>query len=78
MRETLAAGGIRAEIDRRNEKMGLKIRDAQLQKIPYMLIVGGRERDAGMVAVRSREAGDQGTMPLAGFISKIHAEAKEG
>ena len=42
VRETLAAGGIRAEIDRRNEKMGLKIRDAQLQKIPYMLIVGGR------------------------------------
>ncbi|MCC6448990.1 MAG: threonine--tRNA ligase [Candidatus Aureabacteria bacterium] len=78
VRETLAAGGIRAEIDRRNEKMGLKIRDAQLQKIPYMLIVGGRERDAGAVAVRSREAGDQGTMPLAGFISKIHAEAKEG
>ncbi len=78
VRGALAAGGIRAETDRRNEKMGLKIRDAQLQRVPYMLIVGGRERDAGAVAVRSREAGDQGAMPLAGFISRIQTEAKEG
>jgi threonyl-tRNA synthetase len=78
VRGALAAGGIRAETDRRNEKMGLKIRDAQLQRVPYMLIVGGRERDAGAVAVRSREAGDQGAMPLAGFISMIQTEAKEG
>jgi threonyl-tRNA synthetase len=68
--------GIRAECDRRNEKMGLKIREAQLQKIPYMLVVGGRERDAGTVAVRSREAGDRGAVALAEFIAGIQAEAR--
>jgi len=60
--------GIRVECDRRNEKMGLKIREAQLQKIPYMLIVGAKEQEAGMVAVRSRESGDLGPRPLADFI----------
>ncbi|MEI6632793.1 MAG: threonine--tRNA ligase [Chlamydiota bacterium] len=72
----LVEKGIRAAIDRRNEKMGLKIRDAQLQKTPYMLVVGGRERDAGAVAVRSREDGDQGAVPLAEFIARVQSEAK--
>ena len=72
----LVEKGIRAECDRRNEKMGLKIRDAQIQKTPYMLVVGGRERDAGAVAVRSREAGDQGAVPLAEFIARVEAEVK--
>jgi threonyl-tRNA synthetase len=76
VRAALVEKGVRAECDRRNEKMGLKIRDAQLQKIPYMLVVGGRERDAGAVAVRSREAGDQGAVPLAGFIARVEAEVK--
>jgi threonyl-tRNA synthetase len=76
VRAALAENGIRAEFDRRNEKMGLKIRDAQLQKIPYMLVVGGRERDAGAVAVRSREAGDQGAVPLEEFIARVRSEVK--
>ncbi|MCX6357273.1 MAG: threonine--tRNA ligase [Candidatus Aureabacteria bacterium] len=70
----LRDAGIRAEIDRRNEKMGLKIRDAQLQKIPYMLVVGGREEEAGAVAVRSRSDGDKGAQPLEEFIRGIQAE----
>ena len=68
--------GIRVECDRRNEKMGLKIREAQLQKIPYMLIVGAKEQDAGTVAVRSRESGDLGPRPLADLISHLESELK--
>jgi threonyl-tRNA synthetase len=68
--------GIRVECDRRNEKMGFKIREAQLQKIPYMLIVGGKEQEAGAVAVRSREQGDLGPRPLADFFRQFDAELK--
>jgi len=74
--EALGERGIRVECDRRNEKMGLKIREAQLQKIPYMLIVGAREQDAGTVAVRSRESGDLGPKPLADFICHLESELK--
>lgn len=58
---------LRVEVDGRREKIGAKIRDAQLQKIPYMLIVGEKEVEAGTVAVRQREKGDLGTMSLAAF-----------
>jgi threonyl-tRNA synthetase len=58
---------LRVEVDGRREKIGAKIRDAQMQKIPYMLIVGEKEAAAGMVAVRQREKGDLGTMTLAAF-----------
>jgi threonyl-tRNA synthetase len=68
--------GIRVECDRRNEKMGLKIREAQMQKIPYMLVLGAREREAGTLAVRSRSEGDTGTMTLDEFYEKINAEVK--
>jgi threonyl-tRNA synthetase len=66
--------GFRVETDLRNEKIGYKIREAQMQKIPYMLVIGEKESEAGTVAVRTREGGDQGTMPLADFIAKITVE----
>ncbi len=72
----LKDAGFRAEVDRENDKLGAKIRRAQVEKIPYMLVVGGREAEAGAVSVRSREKGDQGTMPLADFLEKIRMEAK--
>ena len=65
---------IRAEIDIRNEKMGYKIREAQLEKIPYMIIVGGKEAENSTVSVRSRKDGDLGSMSLDGFIDKIMSE----
>ena len=63
----LSGAGFRAEVDSRNERMNQKIRTAQLQKVPYMLVVGDREAEAGAVAVRTRDAGDLGAMPLAEF-----------
>ena len=66
--------GIRATIDSRNEKVGYKIREAQLQKIPYMLVIGDKEAEAGEVAVRSRKDGDKGTMSVAEFIKAAKEE----
>ncbi|MFA6007680.1 MAG: threonine--tRNA ligase [Candidatus Shapirobacteria bacterium] len=63
--------GIRAEIDDRSEKMQAKIRDAQMEKIPYMLIVGGREVEANAVAVRQRDGQDLGALPFSEFLVKI-------
>ncbi|NCA83296.1 MAG: threonine--tRNA ligase [Opitutae bacterium] len=64
----------RVMVDDRPEKMGAKIRDAQMQKIPYMLILGGRELENGTVSVRSRVAGDLGAMALEAFVAKMDAE----
>ncbi|MBR4658433.1 MAG: threonine--tRNA ligase [Clostridia bacterium] len=72
----LEAAGVRVETDLRNEKIGFKIREAQLQKIPYMLIIGDKEVENGVVAVRSRKGGDLGTMPLADFKAKVVDEIK--
>ncbi len=72
----LDAAGMRVETDLRNEKIGFKIREAQLQKIPYMLIIGDKEVENGVVAVRSRKGGDLGTMPLDEFIAKVNEEIK--
>jgi len=69
----LEEAGIRATVDDRGEKVNLKIREAQLQKIPYMLVVGGREQENGQVAVRNRKHGDLGARPLADFIAEIRA-----
>ena len=74
--EELSAAGIRAEIDTKAEKIGYKIREARMQKIPYMLIVGAKEEEEGLVAVRSRFKGDEGQRPLDQFISDIKAEIK--
>jgi threonyl-tRNA synthetase len=68
---------IRVETDVRQEKIGLKIREAQLQKIPYMLIVGNREKTKGLVAVRERKQGDLGTMGLDEFLRRIKREIEQ-
>lgn len=70
----LKAAGVRVAVDDRNEKINLKIREAQLQKTPYMLVIGGREADAGQVAVRHRKRGDLGPTSLEEFLRAIAAE----
>jgi threonyl-tRNA synthetase len=69
----LVAAGLRAEADKSNEKLGAKIREAQLEKVPYMLIVGEKEAEAGNVSLRKRGAGDQGAIEL----DRLIAEARE-
>ncbi len=75
--EKLAARGLRVSVDDRNEKLGLKIREAQLSKVPYMLVVGAKEAGAGTVAVRSRKDGDLGAMQLDAFAEKLAVEVAE-
>lgn len=70
----LKAEGIRAELDSRAEKIGYKIREAQMQKIPYMLVVGAKEEESGLVSVRSRFAGDEGQKQLGEFVASIKKE----
>jgi threonyl-tRNA synthetase len=72
--KNLEQAGIRVETDLRNEKIGYKIREAQLEKIPYMLIIGDKEAEAEVVAVRSRSEGDLGTMKYDEFLGKITFE----
>ena len=72
--EKLEKHGIRVEIDSRQEKIGYKIREAQLQKTPYMLIIGDKEIETNAVGVRSRKAGDIGQMQIEAFIEKIQEE----
>ncbi|MES1211311.1 MAG: His/Gly/Thr/Pro-type tRNA ligase C-terminal domain-containing protein, partial [Acidobacteriota bacterium] len=67
----LAAARVRAEVDDRNEKLGYRIREAQLQKIPYMLVVGAREQEEGTVSVRRRSGEDLGALPVAAFIERV-------
>ena len=74
---TLAAAGLRAHVDGRQEKVNYKIREAQLQKIPYMLVVGDKEAAEGLVAVRNRAKGDLGATPLAAFLTETLAEVSE-
>ena len=70
----LEKSGLRADVDSRPEKMGYKIREAQLQKIPYMLVVGDKELECGEVSVRSREGGDLGSVKISEFAEKAAAE----
>ena len=77
IQEKLQAEGIRVKFDDRNEKVGYKIREAQMQKIPFMLVIGDKEKENGQVAVRSREDGDIGVMSLSDFISQYLKEAKK-
>ena len=74
VREKLLDAGARVELDDRNEKLQAKIRDAQLQKVPYMLVIGGKEAEAGTVAVRHRSKGDLGPRPLEQFSADLRAE----
>jgi threonyl-tRNA synthetase len=73
--ERLFGEGLRVELDARDDKIGAKIRDAQLEKVPYMLIVGPKEAQAKAVAVRSREKGDEGAVPIEEFVARVKAEA---
>jgi len=66
--------GVRVEVDSRSEKIGYKIREAQMEKVPYMFVVGGRETESRSVSVRMRKDGDIGTMPLADAIEKVKKE----
>ena len=70
------AAGIRAEIDTRAEKIGYKIREARLDKLPYMLVVGAKEEEENKVSVRSRFAGDEGVKDLSEFIDAICKEIR--
>jgi threonyl-tRNA synthetase len=72
--QALVAKGFRVEADLRNEKIGYKIREHTLNKVPYLLVVGDREREAGAVAVRTRSGEDLGSMPIAGFAERLESE----
>jgi len=71
VRAELAAAGVRVELDARPEKLGYKIREAQLHKIPYMLVVGAREQEAGAVALRLRSGEDLGAQPVATVAARV-------
>ena len=75
--ETLKAAGIRTELDARDEKIGYKIREAQLQKVNYMLILGEKEAEAGNLSVRNREKGDLGASGIDEFIAALKKEIEE-
>ena len=73
----LAAAGIRVEVDDSSQRMNKKIREAQLQKIPYMLVVGDKESETGAVAVRTRDNEDRGAQPVADFVAELAARVAE-
>lgn len=74
IRAELEKNGFRVEVDYRSEKIGKKIREAQLEKVPYMLVLGDKEQEAGSVAVRNRRDGNTTVMPLAEFVDKLQYE----
>ncbi len=74
IRQRLEGEGFRVEVDARNEKTGFKVREAELQKIPYMLVVGDRDMQNGTVSVRKRSAGDQGAVSLDAFVARLREE----
>ena len=76
-RRLLRKQGFRAEVDERNEKIGKKIREATLEKIPYMLVVGDRDMEAGTVSVRTRRGEDLGAMPLDEFAAVLREVVDE-
>ena len=79
VRDQLMGVGLRTELDERQEKIGYKIREAQLQKVPYMLVIGDRESTEGTVSVRTRTGGDQGASPVDAFIASARDEiARKG
>jgi threonyl-tRNA synthetase len=71
VRRALAAAGVRVELDARNEKLGYRIREAQVQKVPYMLVVGAREAEEGTVSVRRRSGEDLGAMSTTDFLARV-------
>jgi threonyl-tRNA synthetase len=77
VKERLLQAGLRVELDVRNEKIGYKIREAQMQKIPYMLVIGEKEAADGTLSVRKRGVGDEGSFTVDQFLEKITAEIAE-
>ena len=75
--DKMEALGIRAHLDDCNEKIGYKIREGQIKKVPYMLVVGEKEATNGTVSVRSRSEGEMGAMAVDEFIAKLQKEIKE-
>ena len=75
--KALKAAGYRCEVDTSAEKLGAKIRGGTMMKVPYMVIVGGKDEAAGVVSVRSRAEGDKGQMKLEDFIALLDAEKAE-
>jgi threonyl-tRNA synthetase len=73
----LKARGVRATADLSPEKLGSKIRLAQLEKVPYMIVVGPKEEAAGLISVRSRKNGDEGTVPKDAFLDRIESEIRD-
>ena len=76
VKDLLTEKDVRVEVDDRAEKIGYKIREAWAQKVPYMLIVGDKEKETNTVGVRDRKDGDLGAMPIEEFVSKIEEEIK--
>jgi threonyl-tRNA synthetase len=76
--ERLRAAGFRVGADVTNEKIGYKIREHSVQKLPYLLVVGDKELQAGTVAVRARGGEDLGTVPVDGFIERLASESRLG
>ena len=75
--ERMKAAGIRCEVDNRDEKIGYKIREAQLQKAPYMLVIGEKEVENGNLTVRSRDKGDLGALDVQAFIDQVLKQTAE-
>jgi threonyl-tRNA synthetase len=73
----LRAAGVRAGVDGSQDKLGAKIRLAQVEKVPYMLVVGGKEAESRQVSVRSRKSGDEGVLPLENFVERLKQEISE-
>ena len=73
----LRGAGVRAAVDTSQDKLGAKIRLAQVEKVPYMLVVGGKEAESRQVSIRSRKAGDEGSLPLENFVERIKIEISE-
>jgi len=74
VRDSLVKQGVRAELDLRNEKIGFKIREHTMKRIPYLLVIGDREAENGTVAVRTRAGKDLGSMPLEQFVEGLATE----
>ena len=76
VRDDLDAARVRVELDERTESVGRKIRDAELRKIPYMLVVGDREAESQQVSVREHRRGDEGSVPVGEFIARVRQVAE--
>jgi len=74
--QSLVGQGFRVDADLRNEKVGYKIREHTLQKVPYLIVVGDREKETGTISVRTRGGEDLGSMPVAEFVARLEAETR--